>query len=256
MGKHVKGRFTLKCQCGTSIEVPHNRYKRFLNRIYRCKGCTAKWVWENKTQKQRDKILKPFHAAKDKWFKDNPLEASAIGINARKYHKDRSAARKKQQDTIESSPETYKKYCDKRREIAIQYHASLTDTEKEILYAKIFKNTGGKSKAENCFFDELAVNGLVFSRNECIKGFFPDGVCDNIIIEFYGDMYHCNPNMFKDRSQYCSWISRTVAEQWDRDRQRLAVFYKYNYKVIIVWESDWNTNKEHELERIKNALRE
>jgi G:T-mismatch repair DNA endonuclease (very short patch repair protein) len=76
-----------------------------------------------------------------------------------------------------------------------------------------------------------------------------------VIVEYYGDVYHCNPRRFKDESEYCPIIRRTVGEQWKRDRKRLACFTKrHGYDVVIVWESDWNKNPEKELDRIRDVV--
>jgi len=94
------------------------------------------------------------------------------------------------------------------------------------------------------------------NREEIISGFIVDGLLksEKVILEFYGDMFHCNPTKFHDPSEYCSWISRTVGQQWKRDKRRTAALLKRGYKVLIVWESDWNNQKEKTIERVKNAL--
>ena len=89
-----------------------------------------------------------------------------------------------------------------------------------------------------------------------ISGFFVDGCLQNkkLIVEFYGDTYHCNPKNFSDPDKFCSWLKRTVGEQWTRDRKRLAVLYKAGHTVLIVWQSEWDQNRNEQLERIKNAV--
>jgi G:T-mismatch repair DNA endonuclease (very short patch repair protein) len=131
----------------------------------------------------------------------------------------------------------------------------MSDQDREDHYSKVFKNSG-ISKAEEDFFNVLIDNGINFERGKCVSGFFPDGVIEDekLIIEFYGDSFHCNPNKFSDSDQYCSWIKRTVQQQWDRDKKRIAVFPKYGYKVLIVWESDWNSNQNDQIQRIKSFI--
>lgn len=253
----IKGKFKLECKCGYNISVNYCRYKKFEDKEYKCKSCTSKDVWSKKTQEQRDKILNPFHEKSKEWFKNNPERASEIGRSARKSVKMSGKDRidRQMRTIIESG--NYNNYCEKRRQIAKKFHASLSEEDKESHYQKIFANNSkSKSQAEINFFNDLKQVGIHFEQDKCVCGYFPDGVNYNkkIIIEFYGDVYHCNPKKFKDKNKYCSWINRTVEEQWNRDRKRLAIFYKNKYDVIVVWESDWYENKIKELERIKNAV--
>jgi very-short-patch-repair endonuclease len=164
--------------------------------------------------------------------------------------------RRLQQETINSDPVLYERYCEKRRKIAKDFHASMSNEEKAEYYSKVLSKRG-ISKAEDRFFDILSSNGLVFDRSQNINGFVVDGldVEKKLIIEFYGDTFHCNPRKFNDPEQYCPWIRRTVGEQWNRDRKRLAVFYALGYKVLIVWQENWDRNQQVEMERIANALR-
>lgn len=37
---------------------------------------------------------------------------------------------------------------------------------------------------------------------------------------------------------------------------KMEVFYKLGFRVVIVWEFDWYTNPEYEIERVYNAMRE
>jgi very-short-patch-repair endonuclease len=99
--------------------------------------------------------------------------------------------------------------------------------------------------------------GLQILREEAIAGFIVDGLVEDkkLILEFYGDVFYCNPLKFQDPDEYCFWISRTVGQQWKRDERRLAALLKNGYKVLVVWEYDWNNNKQEVLERVENALR-
>ena len=75
-----------------------------------------------------------------------------------------------------------------------------------------------------------------------------------IVVELFGDLYHCNPWMFSNSEVYVPAIQRTVAEQWKRDERKIACFKKHGYKVVVVWEYDFRRNPEKEIERIKNEV--
>jgi len=95
-----------------------------------------------------------------------------------------------------------------------------------------------------------------FISEEPFHGFIPDEINHNlkIIIEVFGDLYHCNPLKYTEPNLYVRAIQRTVGEQWKRDRIRLACFYKHGYTVIIVWEKDIYNNINKQIERIKNEI--
>ena len=62
-------------------------------------------------------------------------------------------------------------------------------------------------------------------------------------------------NLEKIPDKWFTWIKRTVGEQWKRDQRRLACFYRLGYTVVIVWQTDWDRDKETAIERIQHALR-
>ena len=49
-------------------------------------------------------------------------------------------------------------------------------------------------------------------------------------------------------------IDRTVGEQWQRDKMRIAVFAKHGYKTIIVWEREFRNSPDKTIERVKKEL--
>ncbi|NBR01193.1 MAG: hypothetical protein EBT97_12260 [Actinobacteria bacterium] len=91
-----------------------------------------------------------------------------------------------------------------------------------------------------------------------VSGFVADevNVSDKIIIEFYGDYYHCNPRIYTDPNTYNTTLHMTAKDKWAYDRRRLAAFYKAGYRVRIVWESDWRKNPEAVLEGVRVFLAE
>jgi very-short-patch-repair endonuclease len=101
-------------------------------------------------------------------------------------------------------------------------------------------------------------NGLYdgFSSEEIFHGFVVDEINHGlkIIVEMFGDLYHCNPRKYKDSSLYINVIQRTVEEQWLRDRRRFACFNSHGYTTIVIWEYDFRRNSKTQIERIKNEI--
>ena len=72
-------------------------------------------------------------------------------------------------------------------------------------------------------------------------------VCDvyipslNLIIEYFGDYWHCNPkkyepNYFNQKKNKFAW------ELWDYDKKKLELIKSYGYNLEVVWEGDLKLN--------------
>lgn len=165
-------------------------------------------------------------------------------------------AAKRQWENTKANPEKYSRACERLRQTALNFHESMSPKQKEAYYKKVFSGKS-TSKVANSFLAEVeTVLNISISREVCLHGFFVDGYVPekDIILEFYGDVFHCNPEKFKDENQYCSWVSRTVGEQWKRDERRIAGLLKNNHKVVIIWETQWNKDKQGSIERIHNEM--
>jgi hypothetical protein len=74
-------------------------------------------------------------------------------------------------------------------------------------------------------------------------------ICDifvpelNLIIEYFGDYWHCNPikydaNYFNKKKGKFAW------ELWDYDKSKLDLIESYGYNIDVIWEQDFLTNNE------------
>jgi len=80
-----------------------------------------------------------------------------------------------------------------------------------------------------------------------------DILFDNKIIEYYGDYYHCNPKIYK-KHYYHKKLKCTAEEKWKKDLEKKKILEQNGYKLLIVWENDYNKNKDKEVERCKAFL--
>jgi len=162
------------------------------------------------------------------------------------------AALLKQWETIRANPALQKKISDAKSAGMKEVWASRSADERTERIKKCFLH--GKPSAMCLKMKEmmLAAGLTGFSSEEYLSGFIPDEINHElkIIVEFYGDYYHCNPILYSDSGVYISAISRTVGEQWKRDEGRLACFYKLGYVVVIVWEHDFKLDPELQIKRI------
>lgn len=217
---------------------------------YRKEGCVCK----DCRSSIRSKTMKK---TQDGRTKEQKREATRL---ANVNRTNRGEIVKKQWETIKSLPkEEYEEFCRKRSErMKNVWREKYTQEQKNDILTKLVQSNNkarsiGSDKLKKMMVDKGIVD---FVSEECFHGFFPDEINHNlkIIIEYYGDIYHCNPKRFKDETEYCTFIQRTVGEQWKRDKIRLACFYKHGYTVIVVWESDFHKNPQKEIERIENEI--
>ena len=131
----------------------------------------------------------------------------------------RSLAVKKQWETLKNDPRKMQEICDlhsnRMKKVWKEYPE---ETKNHIVEA--FCKSYGKSRSESsnalkrAMISESIYDG--FESEEVFHGFIPDEINHElkIIVEMYGDLYHCNPKRYKDKKQYVSAIKRTVEQQW------------------------------------------
>jgi hypothetical protein len=72
-------------------------------------------------------------------------------------------------------------------------------------------------------------------------------ICDifieklNLIIEFNGDYWHCNPNKYHP-DYFHPHKKKTSKQIWDEDIIRIDNIKKYGYNLEIIWETDFIQN--------------
>ena len=81
-----------------------------------------------------------------------------------------------------------------------------------------------------------------------VGNYCPDIIHKNkpIIIEYYGDYYHCNPNKYADDFvfRYSENTTITAKDIRHKDAERISYLQSKGYVVYVVWESDFKTKKE------------
>lgn len=72
-------------------------------------------------------------------------------------------------------------------------------------------------------------------------------ICDvyvpslNLIIEYFGDYWHCNPKKYKE-DYFNHKKSMTAKQIWDYDNKKIDLIRSYGYNLVVVWESDFKNN--------------
>ena len=233
-------------RCGGPTTIKKYRLSIYKQRGKSCQACCSQISGER---------LKNLRA------NQTPEERSEHARQARSVMtpETRSEAVRKQWETIRNDPVKLEQISQARSNRSkAMWENRPNETRERILTALTGSNGCGRSKLSDEFRDAMVRAGLYegFASEEYFHGFFPDEINHKLrlIVEVYGDVYHCNPKDFKDPDQYVSFIGRTVGEQWNRDRRRLGCFYKHGYVVIVVWEQDIRNNLQGQLQRIQDAI--
>jgi hypothetical protein len=84
-------------------------------------------------------------------------------------------------------------------------------------------------------------------------------VGEKVIIEFYGDFWHANPEIY-DADDVLNRLGnqiKTAKEIWERDEKRLQyIVEKTQLPVIIVWERDYKKNPLLTVQNLKTKIEE
>ena len=71
-----------------------------------------------------------------------------------------------------------------------------------------------------------------------------------IVVEYNGDMWHCNPRKWK-ADEYNSAIRMSAGEKWAADIARKRILQKNGYRLVVIWESDWQNDASSCILKIK-----
>jgi len=108
------------------------------------------------------------------------------------------------------------------------------------------------SELNELYSDNLLFNDKEFSETINNNLYYFDCFNGNKIIEFYGDYWHCNPNIY-NANDFHNLKKCTAKDIWDKDENRINNI-STKYKILIIWENDVNKNKESVLQECLKFL--
>lgn len=124
----------------------------------------------------------------------------------------------------------------------------------------------GKSFSEEEFFSVLAADEALprFQRNKQIpkpqggRPYNVDGVSEQYktVIEFYGDLWHANPEKFPTNDQIVKLTGLPAGDVRKKDSIREQVIRGHGYKFIVIWEKEWETKSRRlgTINRVRGAF--
>jgi len=117
---------------------------------------------------------------------------------------------------------------------------------KKPLIADIKKLAKHKTSIKEDIFINICKKYIPDLENQVLftidnKKYIVDGYSkhNNLVIEFLGDYYHGNPNVY-NANYLNDKLKKTFGELYDEWVMRKNIFNSLNYKVIYLWEDDYN----------------
>jgi len=75
------------------------------------------------------------------------------------------------------------------------------------------------------------------------------------IIEYNGDDYHANPNIFEFNDNPHPFRKEITAQEiWDKDKEKIKIAKENGYDVMVVWDREYKKDKEGILQKCINFL--
>lgn len=106
-------------------------------------------------------------------------------------------------------------------------------------------NSGITSKKEKEIIELLTEMGIY-----AIQSYRVDSkICDifipslNLIIEYFGDYWHCNPIKYS-KDYYNVKKNKYAWELWDYDKKKLDLVKSYGYNLEVIWENELKSNND------------
>lgn len=109
-----------------------------------------------------------------------------------------------------------------------------------------------KSKTELLIYDELKntyhdIISTFYISTKPFDYYIPN---KNLLIEYNGNYFHCNPNMYNE-NYFNEKLNKTAKELWEKDNQKIMLGVKNGYRVLTIWEKDY---KEKGIDYIINEI--
>lgn len=156
-----------------------------------------------------------------------------------------------------ANPKWRKKSSDKLKE---KWNSGELESTR-LLMSNHMKNTirSGKLKSVNTSKKEKQIIQFLKSLGiKSIQSYRVDTkICDiyipemNLIIEYFGDYWHCNPIKYES-DYYNQKKGKTASEIWDYDKQKLDLIIRMGYNLEVIWESELKHDNKKILEILKN----
>jgi len=223
-----KSGFCGQCRDRTGANNPffgHHHSPEFITRKAALSRIQTKAHWQN--PEYREKVCRLKHKPRDEAFKKKQ------SANMIKLWKNNSDRKKKH------SKEMKQTWQDGR--MTVSAHGSYN-----------------RSRAQQKLFNDIKEICVEAMYDKTIRigerWYYPDIFLprENMIIEYYGDYWHANPKTYKANDIVHHNVK--AKDIWKKDKDRIKALQSIDYKVYVVWHSDYKTDKEKVLRPIINHI--
>jgi hypothetical protein len=130
--------------------------------------------------------------------------------------------------------------------------------EKAIINQKRMVHSGRISRAEREIFEKLRDNNLLVKKQHKIVAedkihyFYYDIVLENRIIEYNGNYWHANPQIYGPHDVIRG--GEKAEEIWAYDKIKIQTAINNGYELLILWESDYKKYPKESINKCINFL--
>jgi len=110
-----------------------------------------------------------------------------------------------------------------------------------------------KLDPDKCYFAGSTLNQLSIHSDELHRNFFYDFAYENKIIEFNGDFWYANPKRFDDNFTN-PFNNLSANEIHERNKTKNAIAENAGYKILTIWESDYDNDLVNIISRCKDFI--
>jgi hypothetical protein len=104
-------------------------------------------------------------------------------------------------------------------------------------------------------FSEMGGELMIKDKRSFFRYDFTD-LKNKKIIEYNGDLFHGNPKLYNADSFPNPFNKKLTAKEiWDRDEKKINLAKKEGFEVLIIWDSEYRSNPEVELNKCINFLK-
>lgn len=110
---------------------------------------------------------------------------------------------------------------------------------------------------EKCYFFELNKEFSRWSHKGNRICFYDFAITGDVkvIVEFHGDYFHANPDMYEPGFKGFFFNKNITAQDiWKLDLEKRQTVESHGFKYIVVWESNYKEDPEREIQRCLNEI--
>lgn len=157
-------------------------------------------------------------------------------IGEEKYKKRATIVSKKSYFKIYNREKNKNNYSKVSQKLFWKVYNSIPDLKNEKVYFAEL-NHEYSCGISHCCFDFVSTN-----RNK--------------VIEFNGDKFHANPNIFKETDIPNPYLNLSSKDIWELDRLKIEKAVSKGYKVLVIWEEEYKKDINGVIDKCTNFLKE